>query len=62
MKLQIRKKDERLAIYIDGKLDIQGFMTIEDALHAYWTCKGAIPNHFYNADSDGIVSLEVRDE
>lgn len=55
----IKKKGERLAVYEDGKLGNQGFLTVADCLHSIWVDAGKVPSEFYSVDDLGKVYLEV---
>lgn len=57
--LEIKKKDERLAVYNNGVQQQHGFTRYEDALHAIWIDSGANPEHFYNVDKDGKVTCDI---
>lgn len=58
--IQIKQNHDRLAVLVDGKIRTHGFMTVEDALHSVWVLNGKVPEHFYNANEDGIVTMEVK--
>lgn len=57
-KYEVLAKDSRFAVYEDGHLGNQGFLSPEDALHSIWVDEGKLPTDFYRV-KDGKKTGEV---
>lgn len=54
-KIKIAKKNKGYAVYVNNKLEAQGFITKHFALHAVWVLCGSQSGFYYIENKKGEV-------